>query len=139
VYASGGRMRGDISSTTGEKTVMSHMIVSDNELYVWMDGETNGMKMMFDLNKVQDEEAKQKTVDIDEKVDYQCNGWVGDPSLFDAPSSVTFTDLGSLAIPTVVSNGSSESMMGGNESSCSACDNLTGEAKTQCKTALGCK
>lgn len=139
IFAASGKMRGDISTTTSEKSIMSHMIFSNNELYVWMDGETNGMKMTFDPNKVQDEETKQKTVDLDEKVDYQCSGWVGDSSLFEVPSSVTFTDLTSLAIPTVPSSGSSEGLMGGNESGCAACENLTDEAKTQCKTALGCK
>lgn len=139
VYAASGRMRGDISSTTEGKTIASHMIVSDNQLYVWMDGEANGMKMAFDLNKIQDEETKQKTVDLDEKVEYQCRGWVGDPSLFDVPASVMFTDLSSvLVIPTTASD-SLGGVIGRNESACAACDSLSGDALIQCKTALGCK
>lgn len=140
IFAASGKMRSDISTTTSGKTVMSHMILSNNELSVWMDGESNGMKMMFDPEKIQGEESKQKTVDLDEKVDYRCNGWVGDPSLFDVPTSVTFTNLDSIEIPTTgVSTGDSEDVMGRNESSCAACDSLSGEAKTQCKTALGCE
>lgn len=138
IFAASGKMRGDISTTTSEKTIMSHMIFSNNDLYVWMDGESNGMKMTFDPNKIQDEEAKQQTVDLDETVDYQCSGWVGDPTLFEVPSSVTFTDLKSFAIPTVSSD-SSEGMTGGNESTCAACDSLSGEAKTQCQIALSCR
>lgn len=138
IFAASGKMRGDIATTTSEKTIMSHMIVRNNELYVWMDGETNGMTMAFDPNKIQDEETKQQTVDLDETVDYQCSGWVGDPSLFEVPSSVTFTDLGSLAIPTTTS-GSSGDMMGEVKSACAACDSLDGEAKTQCQTALSCR
>lgn len=140
MYVSNGKMRGDISTVTSGKTIMSHMIASENELFVWMDGETNGMKMTFDPNEIQDGETKQKTVDLDEKVDYQCSGWTGDSSLFDAPPSVTFTNLDSIAIPTtVVPIGGSEGVTGGNESACAACDSLSGDVLTQCKTALGCK
>lgn len=118
---------------------MSHMIFSNNDLYVWMDGEQNGMKMTFDPDKIQDDETSQKTVDLDEKVDYRCDGWAGDPSLFEVPASVTFTDLQSVMVIPTVASGGSEGMMGGDSSSCAACDSLDGEAKTQCQTALGCK
>src|ERR1700683_114218 len=45
VYVSGGKMRGDFQSSNNGKTNSSHMLNDGTFVYIWSDGQTNGIKM----------------------------------------------------------------------------------------------
>lgn len=129
VYLSAGKMRGDFVSSTGQGSLNSHMIVSDNTSYVWMDGQNTGFKISFDPNEIEIPEGTQSTVSLDQKFDFSCKDWSANTSVFAMPTSINFTDFGSLNLPT----GSSAPKI-----DCSVCDSVPESAKPQCKAALGC-
>jgi hypothetical protein len=95
VYISGSMMRGDFNSnTTASGSVDSHMIRSQDDIYVWSGA--NGSKMGMDAMM----NAKPTTApksganfDFDQKLDYHCSDWKKDASLFVVPTSVHFIDL----------------------------------------------
>lgn len=134
VYISGGKIRGDFLSVIPNKTVITHMIADGKNSYVWMDNETKGFKMAYDP---QTQPTGQPTynsnpLDANKRMDYNCSGWDGDASKFLIPTSVQFSDLGALTIPTVSTSGAPTM------DKCSACNYLSGDVKTQCLTALKC-
>ncbi len=143
VYVTSGKMRGDFSSVAAGQTVQSHMIVDKDTSYVWTNATNQGFKMSFEnMTMPKSETTAKQTVDLNQSLDYSCNAWSPDESLFNLPAGISFnsmTDMmkglaptGSLkAAPTVPS---------GNSGQCGVCDQVPDPtAKAQCKAALGCK
>lgn len=129
VYVSAGKMRGDFATIVNGEVASSHMYSDGQTIYLWMEGSEMGYK-----NPIASVEAtevnptgttSQANFDINEQVDYRCQAWSADDSMFQLPSGVQFKDL--------------SSMMQDSGVDCSACDALSGDPKTQCRTALGCK
>jgi hypothetical protein len=139
VYTSGGKIRGDFTSKTQEKTYVTHIVVENKTNYMWMDDEKAGYKITIDETTATPSTEGQQTntaVDMNKSFDYKCSPWVADNSLFAVPTNVTFADMSSFANP---SQAPSTSGSTGSSTQCSACNSLTGEAKTQCLTALKCQ
>ncbi|OGC92245.1 hypothetical protein A2899_04860 [Candidatus Amesbacteria bacterium RIFCSPLOWO2_01_FULL_49_25] len=135
VYVSGGKMRGDMQLTSDDKTVGSHMIVDDTTTYIWMDGQTSGYKMSWDMTTPAPTGAAAQTgFDPDEDVNYNCGPWVSDGRQFTLPAEVTFAEVGKVVLPT----GMTPETTPGSQSQCDSCNSLTGTIKTQCLAALGC-
>ena len=44
IYVANGKLRGDITTTTGNKITYAHTIMSTTEVYTWIDGQTVGVK-----------------------------------------------------------------------------------------------
>lgn len=131
VYSSGGKFRGDFTSTSGTETTTSHMIIDGTTNYTWTDGQTTGYKMTVESEEAVKPEVSATSpaavADLNQKADYKCAVWVPDDSLFELPKDITFTDLSALTQPGAVSD------------QCAACNYLTGDSKTQCLTALKCQ
>lgn len=131
-YISGGKVRGDFSTTVEGKTTSGHSIFDGKTSYVWMDGTSTGFKMEIDPSLTTAPESNnQQGLDLNKSIDYSCSPWLTDQSLFNPPEDVTFT---SFSVPTTSAGGPT----GGNSSLCASCNSLTGEQKTQCLTALKC-
>lgn len=130
VYVSGGAVRGDFETTVDKVVTKSHMIVKDNTSYIWTDGQTAGFKMSFDPNATPagTSGASNESFDASANMNYKCKTWIVDNSKFALPTGVTFSTF---AIP---STGATT----GTSSQCSYCNNLSGDDKTQCLTALKC-
>jgi hypothetical protein len=129
VYVDGSKVREDFEITMDDKVTKSHVIVMDNTMYSWSDGEKTGLKMSFDPKEtpaaVESPSAGSSgNFNADTSMNYKCGVWLPDSSKFSLPTGVTFS---SFDIPT---KGSSQ---------CSYCDALSGDDKTQCLTALKCK
>ena len=136
VYVAGGKMRSDYTSKTGGQTIMGHMVVSDNKSYIWMDGQSMGMMMTFDPNKATEAAPTgAQSVDVNKLIDYNCSGWALDNSVFTPPSNVKFQNLGEVKTPT---SSTGVKTTAAPQNQCAACDYLTGDDKTQCRTALKC-
>ena len=139
VYVSGGKVRGDFSTSTTSATTQSHMIVMNNTSYIWMEGQKTGFKMSYDPNATPgtSSSAPNGSFDASANMNYNCSTWVVDASQFTLPAGVTFT---SFAAPTQTapaagtSSGSSS-----NSSQCSYCNALSGADKTKCLVALNCQ
>ncbi len=132
-YIAGGKVRSDFTSNSAGTAVSGHMIVDGKTSYVWMDGQTTGFKMSFDPASTSSTTNSQQGVDANKAMNYNCSPWSVDSSLFTPPAAVKFTDFGTVAVPP--KTGTSSPSAG---SQCSACDSLTGQAQTQCRTALKC-
>jgi hypothetical protein len=132
-YIANGKMRGDFSTSIEGKTTNGHMIYDGKTSYIWTDGMNTGFKMDIDINKEQPtEKDTTQGLDINKDINYTCSPWVIDQSQFTPPTTVNFSTF---AIPsTVPSADSSEN----NKEACSACNSLSGAAKTQCLTMLKC-
>ena len=158
VYISGGKVRGDFDSTTkvgtNVSTVKSHMITDGDEIRVWSDGEEMGMLMKTaqapsGAVDTQVQNTAPMPLDMnDSSVDYDCDMWVADASVFTPPSSVTFQSIDDMMKQAMPKGGMMQiegSMGAGMDMEamkamqCSACDSAPdAESKAQCKQALQC-
>lgn len=135
-YVGNGKMRGDYTSVVAGKTIVSHMIMVDQNIYSWMDGQTTGFKMKAGQENTSSTTQGQtgKALDIEQKVNYSCENWSEDLSQFTPPASITFSDFSDMIPKSIKPTGAA-----GQTAACSACDQAPAEAKAQCKAALGCK
>jgi len=98
-YVSGGKARGDFSSTVAGKTEMTHMIMDGQISYVWVDGQKQGFKMSAsDMASAQSSApaAAPKAVDANKKMDYSCSPWAADSTMFALPAGVQFMDMSAM-------------------------------------------
>src|SRR3989344_4398939 len=141
-YFADGKMRGDFtSSSNAGQTVQSHMMSDSEYMYSWSDGTESGIKIKIDANQEAQSTNQQSSVDVNRQMNYNCSSWSVDDSKFSLPTNIKFQDFNSM-MPQGGSGGSGSA--GGSASGsvdykaqqCAACDSLTGDDKTQCKTAL---
>jgi hypothetical protein len=133
IYISAGRVRGDFATVVNGEATASHMYSDGQTMYIWMDGSAIGYKSsMVSTTPAPTGSQTSSNVDVDQQLDYKCQSWSADESMFRLPSGVDFKDLSSaMAVP-------SGTTLPNKATKCSACDSLSGDAKTQCLTALGC-
>lgn len=145
VYTAGKQMRGDFDSISEGKTMRTHTIVDSETIYTWVDESSTGIKMGLNATPKGDQSAQ--GVNVDEQLDYRCRAWSTDSSFFRLPDNVEFTDFSAM-LPPVVTPGSdakvptadnNESAPGSNSQQCAACDSVPEPARSQCRTALGCR
>lgn len=141
VYLDSGKMRGDFSSNINGKVTPSHMTHDGKDVYVWMDDQATGFKTSLEaIEQMSGQTGVSQSVDINKEVDYKCESWAVDPVKFVVPSEIKFQDMGKMMeeamkrMPSTSLNGSAND----NAAACSACNNLEGDAQTQCKKALKC-
>jgi len=139
VYVSGGKMRGDFSSTTQGQTVNGHMILDSGYSYIWTDTMKQGFKVALPTGTPTGTPNNQ-AMDINQNVTYSCKPWVADASKFTLPADITF---GTLTIPNAAAPttaGTSGTGVQAPSSACAACANIpAGPAQTACKTQLHCE
>jgi len=129
VYVSSGRFQGDFSNVVNGQVSTSHIYSDGQTMYIWMEGSDTGFKNSLaaveSITPSPDDNAGVETdFNIDEQLDYRCQNWTVDESLFQLPSGVQFKSM--------------ESVMQDAGLDCSTCDSLTGDPKIQCLAALGC-
>lgn len=138
LYIANGKMRTDTTMVIGGNSITTHMIMDDSMAYVWIDGQNMAFKMPIDqLEQQQPETQTQASANLDTKYEVICSDWSIDESLLTPPSNVNFPDQTQLlqTSQTVDQQSDASSLKA---QQCAACESA-GEAKEQCKTALGCK
>jgi len=135
VYMGGAKVRGDFTTMVNSQPQASHMLVDGQTVYVWMDGQAQGFKVSFDAVADLGSSTSNQSVDLDQKVDYQCSDWAVDDSKFSLPSGVIFSDTSAMMAPALTGV---PQVTGTSEDRCAACDALTGAPQAQCLQALGC-
>ena len=97
VYVAGGKMRGDFSVRTNNVSVASHMISDGSTNYIWTDGQPQGFKMSLEESATAGTgtagASEYQAFDYNAALNYKCESWSGDQSLFALPSGVTFVDM----------------------------------------------
>ncbi len=139
VYISGEKMRGDFEMTDAQGQTYQTSVINDTEYnYIWGNQLPQGIKTKHtDFESTpntnpSDTNSPQEPFDYNQDFDYQCNSWRVDQSQFTPPSNVQFQDF-SAQIEQI-----QQSAQDLNSLQCSTCDQLSGEAKTQCLQALNC-
>ncbi len=95
VYLSDGKLRGDFSSMSEGKTVMSHVLADGSgATQVWMDDFPQGFKM--NMNEMEAQAAESGAVDFNKELDYSCETWTVDANAFTAPAGMTFMDMNAM-------------------------------------------
>jgi hypothetical protein len=146
-------VRGDFTSIIDGQPTLSHMITSEQTMYLWSDA-TGGQAMMYDISMITpaagtvdtgspDQTGQPSSLDLDKTGNYDCSPWTVDPSVFTPPDNITFSDMSqmmqnmqnlqNLTTPTGKEAGDS-----GESDPCTACDQLTSDLQTQCRQALNC-
>jgi hypothetical protein len=150
IYVGGGKMRGDFTSKVGEATAQSHMVIANNIVYVWIDGQPVGYRMAFNDMKPGSGNGSQG-VDADAKVATDCTSWQATESSFELPADVSFADLSAAGAAQQNSNADASTNSSGGaganteagmsyyEQQCAACNAIPdAEAKAQCIASFDC-
>jgi len=133
IYVAKGKIRGDIVSNMGERTINSHMLVDSSYSYVWTDDTNQGYKFSIAQQTQVTPSQNNGSIDLNQKVNYTCENWNEDSSLFQLPANITFQTM---TVPSLGPTGADT----GSSNQCAVCDQLpAGEAQEACKTQLGCK
>jgi len=140
-YISGEKVRTDFSGTDPDGKAYSGSMISDGTyMYTWSSAGPQGMKIKINEETNQEVEdikkdvqkSQDQFVNPDEKIDYRCQGWRADQSMFTPPSDIEFVDYSQPMEQT------QEQTDAVKEFQCAGCDSLTGDEQTACKSALGC-
>ncbi len=132
-----GKFRGDFATQVNGQVQQSHVIMSGDTLYTWTEGQTIGFKMQ--VNQQASASTTQQAINFEQQMEYNCQDWKEDNSVFSIPTNITFKDQASI---TKLQSGSN-SATGSNTTipdkkvMCAACDQA-GSSKAQCLAALGC-
>ncbi len=145
VYIAAGKMRGDFKSKVDDDTVASYMINDGESIYIWMDNQNTGFKTslqaMEEMSNQDGVTGVNQTVDLNKQVEYTCQNWTIEENKFLVPTEIKFQDIGAMIksvgeVQPVPSGASIPS--DAKDAACAACDNLQGEQRDQCRSALKC-
>jgi hypothetical protein len=142
VYMDNGKVRADIDVTANSTLTKTHIIADGKTSYVWVEGRSTGFKMAFDVQATPEPGADSSSTGslyANAKYNYDCKPWVVDSSLFTVPTSIRFMSLGTAQPNATTQPGGTSGTSGDTSTQCAYCENLTGDSKTQCLTALKCK
>lgn len=95
VYIAGSQMSGDFTSSISGQSQLAHTIIKNNQMYLWMDGEVEGMMMDMpeEDTKVDSSTSTSSAFDLDQNVKYDCKSWTVVQSKFQTPANVKFSNL----------------------------------------------
>ncbi len=133
VYVSSGKMRGDFKTTSND-SVSSHVIVDSQNSYIWTDMSKQGYKFAIANQQQTNAAGRSQGPDMNQTVDYSCQDWSVDGSVFALPTDITFTSPIMPAASSTTGGGST-----GVSAQCAVCDNIpAGSGRDACKAQLRC-
>jgi hypothetical protein len=153
IYVSAGRMRGDFAGKSDTTEAKSHMIISNDIAYVWIDGMNQGYRMPFESLSASSSKNQTGGIDADAKVAAKCGPWSSNDAVFSLPTDVSFNPVGAPAgdmMPTTSNQGSTSDSSAGAAGGtmpagsyaaqqCAACASITdANAKAQCIASFDC-
>ncbi len=129
VYITGGKIRGDITTTVNGKTNVTHIVSDKNIMHVWIDGQGQGYTTT---------ETSISQMNINQESNYTCTSSTGNDSMFVTPTGIQFMDFSKLvpSIPPISITGIPNIDIKARQ--CSTCEKMTDPAKTQCMSMFQC-
>jgi hypothetical protein len=94
-----GKMRVDTMYTGASSSVdTANMIVTDGTMYTWSKTKEGSFAIKMPLSAIPNASAQrpQKSVSLQNKVQYDCKPWHVDGSVFVPPADITFMDMSSM-------------------------------------------
>lgn len=141
IYVNNGNMRADSKVVMQDKDVDSHIILLKDTSYVWGAGMAQGFTM--DIKKFKEQGVKQPTsaqsFDMKKEINYSCQPWSYDATVFALPANITFTDMSQMMQVKTGTSPTINNQVNGASISCDACNSVPTSARAQCKAALNCK
>ncbi|MCA9365866.1 hypothetical protein KC723_03140 [Candidatus Kaiserbacteria bacterium] len=98
-YFAKDKMRVDSTMQTDGQTYDSHMINDGEYTYVWTTTSDQPFAMKMPVEEFEqdspliEEDSQQTQVSMDQQVEYDCNSWSVDQSVFVPPADIEFTDM----------------------------------------------
>lgn len=134
IQVAGSKLHGEFMTELAGISQTSNLVSDGKLVYIWVEGDKTGFKIpLTDIKAADPKNSSNKELDLDKKIDYTCEPWNVDQSVFNIPKEVTFTDL-SLKLDTNTSGSESLKFQ-----QCSACNGLPDpKAVVICKEAFGC-
>lgn len=96
VKISGDKSRVDMTTTSESKSIETHVIASADYLYMWNSESKDGFKFKNEpaaSTSTTPSEQSASKFDLNQQVDLKCTPGTVDPSVFNLPSDIKFTDL----------------------------------------------
>lgn len=143
VFVANGKMKGEFDAVTkiDGGTQKAYMVVDGETVYSWTSVYPQGVKTNIS-SSVSGDSSQKSAVDYDKKVDYHCEPWTPDMSVFELPSTVTFMEFNQPATGASASGSAAAgtTVTPSPANACAACDSLpNAQAKQQCRAALNCQ
>lgn len=139
VSESGDKLRGEFDMTLVDGTTTTTNILRDEEYYyMWTSSLPQGFKYVITAEDISffgntpDGATRPDAPTLDQAIDFDCDTWRVDDSMFEVPSDIEFMDTSSYMNNTGVT-------IPYNEDPCTACDLApAGDSRNQCLETLGC-
>jgi hypothetical protein len=137
----GHKMSGKFMTTNADNTQTQTSMMSDGQYtYIWSADQTQGFKMKVDPENdtllPEGDDSSEVGFDADQQLDFNCQPWRPDNSLFVPPTGIEFVDF---SAQVEMMQEQSETMQQDSGANCAICDQVpAGDARTQCLTSLGC-
>ena len=95
VMVSGEDIRGDFEMEQANMLYKSHMIQDGTTIYTWSESPQGNFAIMMPLNEAEEADSTsssdyERPVNMDNDVDYDCQPWSADASVFVPPQDVEF-------------------------------------------------
>lgn len=130
VYISGGKLRGEFSYNYSGITTITHMIIRNNIIYSWMDGQNSG----FEIPLNNQNQGFQNNFDINKSQEFICHEWQPNNELFELPNNVAFQKAGEFSATPELKGPTPAP----DDQACNACNTAPNELQAQCRASLGC-
>lgn len=148
VYVADANMRGDFTATEASGSNTMHVIRDDEWQYAWGGplAAQQGVKMAITAADANANTNQQGSFDTNEDIDFSCQPWNADTTLFTPPADVTFQTMGDMMLGTGANTADSSDTTNDSPSAetptnpnCSMCNQVpAGDSRDQCLAALGC-
>lgn len=95
VFVSGGKVRGDFDITVPQTgtNLKAFMIADGKDTYVWSSILPQGFKMPISDAKMQSSGQPANGIDYNQSLDYECEPWSVDESVFITPTDISFVSM----------------------------------------------
>jgi hypothetical protein len=102
LFISNGKVKGEVVNSLNQKTSTSYMFSDSQAIYFWTQDSGTGYKSTVQSEGAPSDDSR-VNLQIDQQVDYQCQPWTVDESVFTLPDTIKFVDLNSF-IPSSSGN-----------------------------------
>lgn len=152
IYLGGGQARAEFETPTDTGDLFASNMISDGTtMYIWFEGQNTGftasLESFDDLPSSAASggtatEGVSEGVNVNREVDYSCDPWTVEETMFEVPTDIKFVDYSSMIEESLKNlQGEDTSKETGDIetlSQCAACDSLPAESQALCKQTLGC-
>lgn len=130
VFVSGGKVRNEFTTTKDGKTTDGTVIYDGTYAYFWSSSSSQAIK--YKMGSIEDmqkqAQGQAQTMDLSQKVNFDCSNWSVDNSKFVPPSNIQFTDFTEMMMKVQASPATGGTNGNSMKSACSAISDPSAKA-----------